>query len=103
HLPADTDLVEQRALRKREVLFPAFPDGVANEQPECQRIGVPVAAERVRLELQRSRRRERECVDGTRVAEVVIVVAWNVFRATAAEAKSARHVHEVDDTDLRAR
>src|SRR4029078_12441645 len=83
-----------------EILVAALAHGIANEHPECQRITVPISPDGVRLELRGPCRRELERVDGTGVAEVMIVIAGDVFWTAAAEAQSARHAHEIDDADL---
>src|SRR3990172_2159559 len=69
HLAADADLVEQRPLRKREILLTTLPYRVANEHAERERVRVPVAAEGVRLELERSRGAEPEGVECAGVDE----------------------------------
>src|SRR6185503_13347362 len=102
-LTTNADLVEQCPLRPGEILVAALAHGIANEHPECQRITVSISPDGVRLELLRPCRRELERVDRTGVAEVMIMIAGDVFWTAAAEAQSTRHAHEIDDADLGAR
>src|SRR5205085_5888585 len=93
YLAANTDFVEQRPLREREILLATLTDRVANDHAERERIAITVTAKGVGLELERTRGGESEGVDRPGVAKIVVGISRNVFGAAAAEAQSARHVH----------
>ena len=81
HHRADADLVEQRALRERVVVLLALLDREADQVVGEHRIGVAVAADRVRRPLLRTRRRILEGVHAARVQVEVIGVRTALRRS----------------------
>src|SRR5439155_20471309 len=99
---SDAYLVEQISLRERQVLFPAFFDRKAHEIVDEHRVGVPVAADRVRRPLGRTRGRVLERVDASGIEEQMIRVRVRIefWLAGRLDSDPARHPQQILNADL---